>query len=467
MVFNALKREKSFYIELSKFAWPIVLQNLLSTSAGLVDTFMVGGLGQDALAAVSLANTPFFVSMLMIFGLQSGGAVLISQYWGKRDTRTISRIIGTGWIAAVALNTVFSIVMFRFPVQAMGIFTNNETLLAISARYCKAAAFSQVFNAFTVIYIGALRSCESPRLGTLVMGVSVSVNIIFNYLLIYGKLGFPALGVEGAALATLLSRASEAAIVVLHILFFSKKNNPLPLYPRYLLRPGKMIIRDYIRYTGPVILNETFWSVGVSLYIVVYGHMAASGDIMAAHSLTANIERFATIIIFAIANCTGVFVGKAIGAGQSKSEVYALGKTFLVLVILLGLISGAMLIGALFFIVEPFIFPFMNFTEEARQICVYMTVVIGIIMACRAINIILVVGVFRGGGDVNFGLFLDTGGIYLWALPAAALAAFVFKLEIWWVFLFVISEEPIKMLIGYLRFKSGRWVGNVTREMGD
>jgi putative MATE family efflux protein len=426
---------------------------------------MVGNLGQDEFAAVSLANTPFFICMLMLFGLQSGGCVLISQYWGKRDMPTISRIIGAAWVSALGLSLVFAAGLSLFPRQIMSLITDNESLVGIAARYCKMAAFSQVFNAFAVIYIGARRACGSPRLGTFVMSAGALLNVLFNYTFIYGHFGFPAMHVEGAALSSVLARGCEAIIVIIFICFRDKKNPIMPLFPRCLLKPGKVILRDFLRYSGPVVMNETLWSTGTSLYVVIYGHMAASGVIMAAYSLTMNIERFANTIVFAISNCTAVFIGKAIGEGQKRGEVHALGKTFMLLAVIVSIISGVLLAGALFTIIQPFVFPMVHFSEAARQICVFMLLTLSVTLFCRAFNMTLVVGVLRGGGDVSFGLLLDTGTMYLWSLPLAALAAFVFNLDIWWVYLLVISEEPIKASVGYLRFRSGRWINNVTREI--
>jgi putative MATE family efflux protein len=440
------------------------MQNIINSSAGFIDTMMVGSLGQDPVAALSIANTPFFIAMLVIFGLQSGGSVLISQYWGKRDISTINRVMGISWAFALSSSLLFATAMFFFPEKLMGLITNNAVLIDIAARYGKIVSFSQVLSAFVTIYIGARRSCESPRFGSYVMIASVLSNIVFNYIFIFGKLGAPVMGVEGAALGTALSRVVEVIITVSYILF-GDRAKLLPIKIKFLLKPGKLIVKDFFRYSAPVMLNELLWSFGVSLYVVIYGHMAASGDIMAAFSLAGNIGRVITVVIFAVANTAAVFIGKEIGSGGTRREVFDLGRTFTVLAIISGLASGLLIIITLFSIIQPFVFPLIGLSESARRICTLMLLVDGIILVCRSFNTTIIVGLLRGGGDVNYSLFLDTGSIYLWAAPLAALCAFVFKLDILWVYIAVISEEPIKALFGFLRFKSANWISNVTREL--
>lgn len=461
---SSLKRGRTFYTSLFALAGPLILQNFISSSAGLIDTFMVGSLGQDELASLSLANTPFFIIMLLVFGLQSGGSVLMSQYWGKRDKSAINRVVGVSWMFALSLSLMFALAMFFFPRSIMSLTSNNPVLVDVAVRYGKIVAFSCVMNAFVVIYFGARRACESPLFGTIVVSVGMVSNVILNYILIFGKLGLPAMGIEGAAWATFISRVIELAVTILYIVFGDRKHKVVLLKLKLILRPGMLITRDFLKYSAPVMLNETLWAFGFSLYTVIYGHMPNSSDVVAAYTLAGTVERIVTVIMFAVANSAAVFIGKAIGAGDSTEEVYSLGKTFAWLAFLAGLISGLLLLAALFVVVKPYIFGIFKLTIAAQGICVFMTLVMGTIMSFRSFITSLIVGILRGGGDVKFGLYLDIGAMFLWSLPAAALAALVFNLDIMWVYLLVISEEPIKATIGFLRFRSRKWIKNVTRD---
>ena len=458
-----LKRDRAFYRRLISLAIPVTLQNLMTSSAGLVDTMMVGTLGQDSLSGVSLANTPFFVAMLFVFGLQSGGAVLISQYWGKNDSRTINRVIGISWYFACIFSTLFAAAVFFFPRQIMSVTTNNPELLDVAVRYGRIVAFSYATNSFVTVFTGTLRSCEHPLFGTCIAIIGVFANVFFNWVFIYGKLGAPALGVEGAALGTLLARLVELAIVIGYLIFYKKK--PFKLELRYMLRPGITIFRDYLKYSAPVMLNETLWGLGASVYPVIYGHMAAATDVVAAYALAGNIERIVTVAVFAMAHSAAIIIGTSIGSGSKREEVVGLGKTVSLISTLVGFFSGVLLILLTFALIRPVVFPHFSLTDNAQRTAMIFLIVSGCMMAFRAFNTTLIVGVLRGGGDVKFGMYLDVSVMYLWAIPLGALTGLVFNLDFLWVYLLIVSEELIKSAIGFFRFISGKWVKNVTREM--
>ena len=468
-MFKSLRRPRAFYASFFALAVPMMLQNLISSSLGLVDTFMVGTLGQNELGGLSLANTPFFVAMLFVFGLQSGGAVLMSQYWGKRDIATINRVIGLSIMFAVGISFVFATVVFLFPRQVMSITTNNPDLLDVAARYGKIVAYSYVLNAFTSLYIGARRSCESPKLGTIIVILGMSSNVVFNYIFIFGKLGFEPMGVEGAALGTLAARAVEFVTVIIYIAVTQRSpKQTLKLMPSKMIRPGATILKDFLRYSSPVMLNETLWGLGTSLYAIIYGHMAASSDIMAAYSLSRNVEQIVTIAVFAVSNATAVLVGKSVGAGDSKEEVQSLGTTFAVMSFVVGFVSGALVIIVLFALVKPFLYPAFSLEPGAMRAATIMLIAQGVnMMFFRSFNTTSVVGILRGGGDVNFGLLVDVGAMWLISLPLAAIGGLVLQLDILWVYLLVLVEDPIKTALGLYRLRSGKWIRNVTREVVD
>ena len=212
-MFSYLKRGRGFYRNVVLLGLPILLQNLTTTFLGLIDTFMVGTLGEAPLAAVLVANTPVFVIQLVIFGLQSGSSVLISQFWGKGDTDSINRVIGLGCYAAGAISALFAAVMFFLPEQLMAVLTDNAELIPLAADYARIVGFSYLFNSITGVYVGAHRSMENPKLGLIVFSISMCANTVLNWVFIFSNLGAPALGVTGAAAATLTSRILEFAIM--------------------------------------------------------------------------------------------------------------------------------------------------------------------------------------------------------------------------------------------------------------
>ena len=330
-----MNRGAAFYRNVARLALPILLQNLCTTLLGLIDTFMVGALGEAPLAAVLVANIPVFVIQLVIFGLQSGSSVLISQFWGKGDTESINRVIGLGCYVAGAISLAFASVMFFLPEQLMGLLTDNQELVPLAAQYARIVGFSYIFNSLTGVYVGAHRSMENPKLGMIIFGVSMLTNAFLNWVFIFGNLGAPALGVVGAAVATLSARVLEFVIM----LSYALTNRRFRLKPAVLFRPGRALLAKFLHYSGPVVLNETLWGLGTSLSQVIMGHLEGSTEILAARALAGNIEDLCTVAIFAIGNTTAIIVGREIGAGR-REHVYEVGATLDTLAFLCGLIIG-------------------------------------------------------------------------------------------------------------------------------
>ena len=286
-MFGALRREPGFYKRLWALALPMILQNLITTSLGFADTFMVGLLGNAEMAAVTAANVPVFIIQLAIFGFQSGMAVLVSQYWGRGDTDNINRCLGVALYAVTGFSTLLALTTFFFPAQVLRLITPNEELVRLGTSYIQIVGFSYIFNGISSIYSGVQRSTEHPSFGMTLFAISMCVNTFLNYVLIFGKFGAPAMGVTGAAVATLTSRIVEFAVAAVYA--FSCKR--LPLRVGCVLRPGKVILKRFLKYSTPVVCNETLWSTGTSLLTVIMGHMSNSQDMLAAYALVGNIDK--------------------------------------------------------------------------------------------------------------------------------------------------------------------------------
>lgn len=460
-MFSFLKQGKHFYRDLITLCIPIILQNLVTTSLGMIDTFMVGMLGETPLAAVTLANLPIFVVQFIVFGIQSGSAVLISQYWGHRDSDSINRVIGVSAMVACGAATVFALALFLFPTQIMGLLTNDSTLRDIAAEYGRIVGFSYIFNSLTSVYVGALRSMEKPKVGLAIYSCSMLTNTFLNWVFIFGKLGAPALGVTGAALATLLSRVLEFLVMALHAVF----NKTFRLRPALILRPGRDMCRRFLKYSTPVVLNETMWGLGTSLYPTIMGHMTGSTEILAAYAVAGNIDKFCSVGIFAVAAAAAVIIGREVGAGHSH-RVYDIGKALLVVSVALGALVGAVMLLATHLFIEPVIYPvypaFQN-CPGAASITTLMLTVVSIFLPSRAFNTTSIVGVLRGGGDVAFTAAIDILPLWLVAIPLAAVTGLVAELGILWVYLSIEAENLVKFFLGIWRFRSGKWIRDVTR----
>lgn len=454
-----LRQGRGFYRSAIALMLPMILQNLVTNFMALADSFMVGALGETELAAVTMANSVFYVLSLIIFGIQSGTGVLVAQYYGKGRLDAINRIMGMGYYVSLGLTALIALLSFFFPMQLMQLVTNNPDLWEPGAEYARIVGFSYVCMAFSGVYIAVQRSMENPGLGAILLTVSGALNILLNYMFIFGKWGAPAMGCAGAAVATLLSRLFEV-LVVTGCFFRSKR---LPVKPGLMLRPGRIIAGDFIKYSLPVVLNEGMWSLAMSLFSIIMGHMPDSTPILAAYTIAGNIDRMAAVALFAAGNATAVIIGRDIGCGDTK-EIYGKGVALNFVCFVTGIISMGILLTIRATLLDGFIFPLMDISAEAGELAKMMLAFIAVVMPLRSLNLCNIVGVFRGGGDVRYGLICDIGPLYCVCLPAAALCGLVFGLGITAVYVCICLDDFCKVFLCLTRLRSGKWINSVTRE---
>lgn len=457
-MFGYMKRGPRFYREVVALSIPIILQNLITTSLGLLDTFMVGLLGEGPMAAVTLANVPIFVEQLMVFGFQSGSSVLISQYYGKGDQGSINRVLGIGVYIAGGLTLLFGCVMFFFPAEFMSLFGSDPHVVALSARYIRIVAFSIFFGGLSEVYIAAHRAMANPRLGLKILAVSMVSNTLLNWVLIFGRLGAPAMGIEGAALATLIARILQFAVALGHGLLSKGFRLDFAL----LLRPGREMFSRFLRYATPVVLNETLWGLGTSLYPTIMGHMEGSQAILAAYGISGNIERLATVMVFALGGTTAIIIGREIGAGR-RNTVYEVGLCLDTIAFLVGLVWGVIFIGLTYAVFIPHVYPLFHLSAEASSIATMMNLVSFAFLSVRSFNTTNIVGVLRGGGDVRVATLIDLAPLWCFALPLAFLSGLVFRWGIFMVYLCISLDNVVKFFLGTWRLRSGKWVRDVTQ----
>ena len=456
-MFSYLKRGPQFYRQVAALALPIVLQNLITSTLAMADTFMVGLLGELPMAAVALANIPLFMVQMFIFGVQSGATVLFSQYWGRQKMDDIQRVMGVAvWcVGTVAL--AVALLLWTAPEPFLSLFGDDPAIVALGAKYGRIAGFSYFLNAFTMMYISAYRAMERPQLGMYILMVSMGCNTFLNWMLIFGNLGAPAMGVEGAALATLISRGVELVILAVHI----KCSRFLSLKPGLLLRPGMEMARRFVRYGGPVVCNETMWGLGTGIIPTIMGHMENSQEILAAYTLAGNVEKICMVLGFGIAATASIMIGREIGAGRTDS-VYQVGLALDTLAFLCGLGISVFLVLFAQCIAPVWVFPLFKLSPGASRIAALMITILGLAIPLKNFNQANIVGVLRGGGDVTAATIIDLAPLWLVSIPLCALAGLVLRLDIFWVYLCVPSESIVKFFIGLHRLRSGRWINDVT-----
>lgn len=447
-----MKQEsKSFYKLVLSLVVPMALQNLINVAVTSADVVMLGRVGETVLSGSSLAGQWQFILTLIYFGLTSGAAVLTAQYWGKKDTRTIEKVIGIAMRFSLIAGFLFMAAVWIMPNQIMMIFTPEAPVIAEGVKYLKIVSFSYVFMAITTVYLNIMRSVERVVISTIVYLTSLLVNIGINAVLIFGLLGFPAMGIEGAAIGTLVARFVELAIVVV----YANRNKIIRFHPKDLFVRDPLLFRDFLRYSIPVTLNELMWGAGSSMNAVVIGHLGSPA--VAANSVAQVMRQLATVIAFGIANAAAILIGKAIG-----EENYTRAKDYskrLVRVTLAAGIGGAIVV----LIARPIALAVMNLTPVAEDYLSFMMFVMSYFVIGQAYNTTMVVGIFRSGGDTKFGLALDVISMWGFSILLGAIAAFVLNWDVKLVYVLLMSDEIIKVPFTTWRYKSMKWMRNVTR----
>ena len=459
---SLLGREPGFYKRLWKLSLPMILQNLITFSLGLIDTFMVSQLGNEEMAAVSAANVPVFIITNIVFGVQSGLGILVSQYWGKGDTKNINRAMGVACFLGTAITVVAAVLFALFPVPVMDLLSNRHDLSLLGAPYLRIIGFSYVFNMLSSIYASAQRSVENPTFGMKVFGFSTLLNTGLNYLMIFGNCGFPAMGVAGAALATLLSRVSE--FVICAVCALRSKNIPFDLAA--FLHPGLDMVRRFVKYSSPVVVNETIWGLGNSMLTVILGYTHNSVEMLAANAVMGNLNRLFLVVCMGLGASTAVLIGKAIGEGQSREKVQELGQTLLGFATLVGagIAVAALALVPLLFI--PVVFPMFKLFGESASIATALAVTGFATIPIHAYAISAITGALRAGGDVTLSTALDIGPQWLLCLPATALVALVLQWGHWPIAIAIQLESAVKVPLCILRIRTGKWIHDVTQEGG-
>lgn len=447
MIGSFIWEDKAFLKRTIGIALPIALQSLLNTTVNFVDTLMIGQLGETSIAAVGLANKVFFVFTLLVFGIVSGSGVLTAQYWGKRDVPNIRRVLGMSLILSVVVSLLFVIPSMLCPDLVMRIFTDEKDTIKIGATYLAIVAISYPFTAVTNAYVALLRGVNQVKAPVIITSISIIVNVVFNYLLIYGKFGFPELGVAGAAIATLLARIVEWAVLL--CIVYGKKG-PAAAKPRELITFSKGFLAKYFGTVTPVIINEFMWGLGVTLYSVAYGRMGKSA--MAAITITQTVEQITQVVFMGMSNAAAVILGNEMGAGHLKSaEKHAKSLIWLqfILTIFIAVIG--------FFNKDAIISLFAVSDKVQNYFKLCFTAYI-LYMPFKTFNFINVVGILRSGGDTKACLFLDCTGVWLIGIPMAFIGGLLLHLPIYIVYAMVMIEEIYKFALGLVRYRQKKWL---------
>ena len=450
------ERNNNFYKEMVGIALPITLQNLIANSVNMLDTLMISSLGAQSLAAVGFANQVFFLYAVTIFGIATGSSIFIAQFWGKKDKDNIRRIIGISLVLSGLLGLIFTLAVIIAPEFIMKIFSKDPEVIKLGMDYLAIIVFSYIITGISFTFSIASRSIGQAKMPMIVSIVSFVTNGIFNYLLIFGKFGFPKLGVRGAAYGTLIARIVEISLILYAI--YSDRDNPLAGSIGDMTDWNRDFFRRYLNTTYPVMLNEALWSLGNVMYSIAYAKIGTN----AAASVQILNVIYNLFMVFArgMANACTVMVGNKIGAEEEDIAIdYA--NRFLKL----SAFSGGILGLALYIFSDNILGIFRNLSPEVYAMSKQLLTVLSIFFFIKAMNATLIVGVLRGGGDTKFSMKLEMAAVWLVGVPLAFLGAVYLKLPIHLVIALVYIEEVVKSAIGIPRVMSKKWVKNVVQDM--
>ncbi len=454
-IFKMTDENKLFYKTLVMLCIPIIIQNLISTLVNMIDTVMVGGLGEVAVAAIGIANQYFFLFNMALSGIIGGAGIFMAQFYGKGDKDSIKKITALSVIAALILGIVFFIIAVFFPNVIINFFSHDPLVVKEARAYFLVIGFCYPIMAISYIFSMGSRSVRNPRLGMICSSISLVINIILNYVFIFGKFGAPALGVKGAAVATVSARIVEFILLIGYV-YFIREDYELKFGIKDIKGISKELASNVIRKTTPVFLNDTFWAFGSVLYSVAYATAGTSA--MAASQIASTTGNFFIMTAVCIAIGSSIMMGNELGANNiDKAIRYS--KKFSVLVTIAGLIFGALLIVS-----TPILLKLFSVSESLAPDIKKIFVIMGLLMALRTFNTFIVIGVLRSGGDTKYALFLEMGCMWLVSLPITFFAAYK-GVPIYMLVALTYTEEIAKFIFGVPRALSKKWARNIVDNM--
>lgn len=443
-------RDKEFYKTLVAFALPIALQQLITVGVNMADNIMLGQLGEAPMSGATLANNFITIFQIMCMGLGMGASVLVSRFFGMKDQLSMKKSVVIMFRLLFIVATAFSVATALFPAQIMRMFTVEEEVIRQGTGYLLISIPCYYLNGYAVTSSIMLRSVGKANVPLISSCCSFFVNIFFNWVFIFGKLGAPEMGVNGAALGTLIARVVEFT-VILGFLFFVDTNIGLRI--KDLAISVKDLISEYIRISIPVLVSDTLLGLGNSAVAVVMGHIGAS--FVAANSITTVVMSLATVVIQGISQASCTITGITLGKGEVE-KAKAQGNTFAALGFIIGGFGCVLILAIADLVVGAY-----KIEPETAVLAKDLMRAVGFVIWFQAANSILTKGTLRGGGDTKFLMVADIIFLWIFSIPLGALTGLVLKWPGFWVYIMLRIDQFIKCALCIWRLKSGKWIKKI------
>lgn len=441
----------AFYQKLFSLVLPIAFQQFMLAAVSASDALMLGFVNQDSLSAASLAGQITFVFNLFIGGLTMGTSILAAQYYGKGDTRSIEKIFAYVTKISFLISAVFFLASLFIPNLLMRIFTTDPQLISGGCVYLRIVAASYLFTGISQIYLCILKNTGYATKSMVIGSSAVLINIFLNAALIFGLIFFPKMGIAGAALATAVSKLIEMIWAYAE----SLRKKRIRLRPKYCFVKDILLVKDYWKYTMPMLGDYLVWGFGFTMYSVIMGHLGS--DAVAANSIANIVKNLIVSFCTGLANGGGIIVGNELGTGNLE-QAKKYGGSLWKMAIIGGVVSGLLLLGLL-----PFILNVTALSTQATEYLKWMLILCACYMVAKAINMTTIAGIFPAGGDSKFGLICDTITMWFFAVPIGFLAAFYLKLPVVVVFLIINLDEVVKLPAAIIHYRKYGWLKDITR----
>lgn len=440
-------REKYFYERFFSLTITIALQNVIVFGVNLADNVMLGRYTESALSGVALVNQIQFLLQMFVMGIGEGLIIIASRAWGAKDTDSIKRALSVTMRLCLGVTAALFFTVLLLPHQVMSLFSNDEAVLGEAVRYLRIICFSYPFFAVTNMLLCGLRSVETVKIGFYVSLTTLFTNVALNYILIFGKFGAPRLGVEGAAIATLISRVIETAIVIVFVGRFDRK---LALRLRDFKLFDRAVLMQYLRVGSPVFWSSAMWGAAMAVQTAILGHMGSAT--IAANSIATTVFQILSVVTYGSASATAVIIAKTIGEGRvGRVREYAV--TAQVLFLIIGVLTGLMV-----FVCKDLVISFYDISAQARALAVQFMTVLSVTVVGTSYQMAALTGIVRGGGDTKFVLINDL--IFMWGivLPTSWAAAFWLNLPPLAVFICLKSDQILKCFVAVVKVNRFRWI---------
>lgn len=440
-------KEKSFYKLILSIAVPVVLQNMITIGVNIMDTLMLGNYGEIQLSASSLANEFINIYHIMCMGMSMGAAVLTAQYYGAGNNPSLKKIVTIVLRMGLVIAAAFTVVTLLFPEELMRLYTPDEAVIEKGVLYFRISAVTYVLLGVSLILTNILRTVHQVRFPLVLSIVTFFVNVFFNWVFIYGRLGAPEMQIEGAALGTVIARLVECGSLVTYFFVFDKR---IGYRIKDLFMKCGDHVRVYITYAIPVMVSDTLLALGNSAVSIIMGHIGAS--FVAANSIISQTVRLSTVFNQGLSSASSVITGNTLGKGE-RDKAYHQGVTFLCLSILIGLAAAVIIL-----LISPLLVESFNIAQETKDIAYQLMASVSVMMVFQTVQSVLTKGVLRGGGDTRFLMLADILFLWLASIPLGYLCGLVWHLSPFWIYAALKIDWVIKSVWCIFRLRSKKWI---------